>query len=293
MSGIILLGSSGLGSRLKREEKNILVIYWIARNVISFNPKHLKKLYKNQTKPNRMNYSQHRRTCPDWFLDELANAGRENVDADHTTRYDSKEDADATGELSLLKDLGLNGQSEIVDLGAGTGQFTLAAASICRRVIAVDISAAMLDVLQAKIETAGLSNVEIVRAGFLTYRHRSEPVDFVYSRYALHHLPDFWKAIALQRIRSIVRPGALLRLWDVVYHFDPDEAEDRLDRWCATISKDVEGHWRRSDIEEHIRDEHSTFTWLLEPMIEQNGFEIEDAVYSPDGIFAKYIARAI
>jgi hypothetical protein len=34
------------------------------------------------------------------------------------------------------------------------------------------------------------------------------------------------------------------------------------------------------------------FTWLLEPMLEHSGFQIEDASYSPDGIFAKYIARA-
>lgn len=29
--------------------------------------------------------------------------------------------------------------------------------------------------------------------------------------------------------------------------------------------------------EEHVRDEHSTFTWLLEPMIERAGFAIEQA----------------
>ena len=46
------------------------------------------------------------------------------------------------------------------------------------------------------------------------------------------------------------------------------------------------------DLEEHIRDEHSTFTWLLEPMMERSGFQIEDAVYSRDGIFARYVARA-
>jgi len=41
-----------------------------------------------------------------------------------------------------------------------------------------------------------------------------------------------------------------------------------------------------------VRDENSTFSWLLEPMIERSGFEIENAVYSEDDIFAKYILRA-
>ena len=55
------------------------------------------------------------------------------------------------------------------------------------------------------------------------------PADFVYSRYALHHLPDFWKSMALQNLRRTVRTGGILRLWDVVFSFEPAEAEDRIE----------------------------------------------------------------
>lgn len=55
----------------------------------------------------------------------------------------------------------------------------------------------------------------------------------------------------------------------------------------------TEGGWTRGDIEEHIRDEHSTFTGLLEPIIERNGFRLERANHSSDGIFAEYVARAV
>jgi hypothetical protein len=65
-----------------------------------------------------MKFLPNRRTCPDWFIDELANAGRENMDVNHVVQYDSKEDADAVGELSLLEKFGINRQSEVVDLGA-------------------------------------------------------------------------------------------------------------------------------------------------------------------------------
>jgi hypothetical protein len=44
--------------------------------------------------------------------------------------------------------------------------------------------------------------------------------------------------------------------------------------------------------DEHSRGEHSTFTWLLEPMIERAGFTIEEALHSEDGIFARYLIRA-
>ncbi|MBD2101669.1 class I SAM-dependent methyltransferase [Leptolyngbya sp. FACHB-261] len=228
-----------------------------------------------------------------WMLDEVKSAGRENLDPDHASQYDFKEDASVMEELALMKKLGLNGQSEVVDIGAGTGQFTLAAASVCGRVVAVDVSPVMLDVLKAKVSASRLPNVEIVQSGFLTYEHQGRQADFVYSRYALHHLPDFWKALALQRLRQMVRMGGVLRLWDVVYNFDPSEAKDRLDAWCSTLNADPEDGWTRADLEEHIRDEHSTFTWLLEPMIERSRFHIEDVVYSPDGIFARYVARAV
>ncbi len=41
-----------------------------------------------------------------------------------------------------------------------------------------------------------------MQAGFLTYEHRAQPADIVYSRWALHHLSDFWKSVALRRMRS-------------------------------------------------------------------------------------------
>ncbi|HEX6312580.1 MAG TPA: methyltransferase domain-containing protein [Acidimicrobiia bacterium] len=235
----------------------------------------------------------HRRSSRGWLLDEVAGAGRENLDVDHASRYDAKEDADAIGELALLGNLGLDERSEVVDIGAGTGQFVVAAASVCARVVAVDVSLVMLDQLTAKIGASGLSNVEVVRSGFLTYEHRGSPADFVYSRYVLHHLPDSWKTVALERVHRMVRPGGVLRLWDVVYSFDPAEADERIDAWCATGGSDAEQGWSRAELEEHVRDEHSTFTWLLEPMIRRCGFEIEAAEYSPDGCVAKYVARAV
>lgn len=48
------------------------------------------------------------RPLPGWLLDEVAGAGRENVDVEHVARYDAKEHADADEELVLLKELGLH-----------------------------------------------------------------------------------------------------------------------------------------------------------------------------------------
>ena len=228
-----------------------------------------------------------------WWLDERAHAGREHFDEQHARRYDAKMDAQAAAEIGLLQDAGiLDAQSSVVDIGAGSGQFTLAAAQVCRRVVAVDVSPVMLARLTEKLERGAVANVEPVGAGFLTYQHSGEPADLVYSRFALHHLPDFWKAIALCRIAAMLRPGGALRLWDVVYSFEPADAERRIEAWITqTMAADVEHGWTRPELAEHVRDEHSTFTWLLEAMIERAGLDILDAHCDASGMFARYLCQ--
>ena len=225
---------------------------------------------------------------PRWFMDEVAHAGREHLDPAYVPTYDQKARTDPSEDLVLLQHLNLNQSHTLVDLGAGTGTFALAAAELCRRVVAVDVSRDMLAVLREKLERSGIANVESVQGGFLSYDHHGEPADFVYSRHALHHLPDFWKAIALVRIAAILKPGGVLYLRDLVYSFNPDEAEAAIESWLAGASTDARSGWTRSELETHLREEYSTFNWLLEPMIERAGFTIRDGQHH-DSIYSAYI----
>ena len=65
---------------------------------------------------------------PRWYLDELAHAGPEHLDPTYVADYDRKAQVDPTPELAYLRGLGLGENSTFVDLGAGTGVMTLAAA---------------------------------------------------------------------------------------------------------------------------------------------------------------------
>src|SRR4051794_39969093 len=133
-----------------------------------------------------------------WLLVEADVAGREHMDPEHARRYDAKMDSRPEEEVALLESLGVAGADRtVLEFGTGTGQFAMAAAVAFGRVVAVDVSPVMLEQLRQKIAERGEQKVEIVEAGFLTYEHSGDPVDAVYSRYALHHLPDFWKAVAL------------------------------------------------------------------------------------------------
>jgi len=218
-----------------------------------------------------------------WLLDESAHAGPEHFDSRFVSGYDRKQGyPDPTEDIDLFARYGLGPTSVILDLGAATGQFSLAAARQFGTVRAIDVSVQMLEALRDRAAAANVGNLDCIRAGFLSYRHDGPPAVAVYTRNALHHLPDFWKAIALNRMARIMRPGAVLRIHDLIYDFQPSEAEEILDQWLAHAAEDPAEGYTRADFVGHIREEHSTFRWLFEPMLAASGFEIVTADFLRD-----------
>ena len=215
----------------------------------------------------------------EWWLDEHAHAGQEHLDPAYVAGYEAKAGYDPSEDLDVLRRHGLNSESVVLDLGAGTGRFALGAASICRHVIAVDVSPAMIHVLRDRADAAGLHNVTVVQAGFLSYDHAGPPVDVVFTRNALHQIPDFWKAIALDRIAGVLVPGGVLRLRDLVFDFEPSQVSERIADWVAGAVDDPAKGWTADELAEHVRLEYSTYSWLFEPMLERTGFDILERDY--------------
>ena len=219
-------------------------------------------------------------TAP-WHLDELLHAGPEHLDPGYVAAYDAKSPTDWSDDLATLSTLGIGTMSTVVDFGAGTGAFARAITPLVARVVAVDVSDAM-------VESMNGQGLEAVHAGFLTYEHEGASPAAVFTRNALHHLPDFWKAVALERIARLLQPGGVLLLRDIVYSFEPGEADDAIASWLASAPRDPAHGWTADQLAEHVREEHSTFTWLLEPMLERAGFEIRERWVSPNRAFAAY-----
>lgn len=232
-----------------------------------------------------------RHRVPDWFLDEAAHAGPEHLSADYARYYDRKAGFDPTDDVNLLLQQGLGPSDTLIDFGAGTGRLAMAAAGRSRRVVAVDPSSAMTAALENSVRAARVNNIAVIRAGFLTYTHEGQAAAAVYSRNALHHLPDFWKAIALSRIFDILRPDGVLFLRDIVYSFEAAETETVIESWIASGAASSAQGWTPEELAEHVRSEHSTFSWLLEPMIDRAGFVIEDVSHSESKVFSAYTCR--
>lgn len=214
-----------------------------------------------------------------WWLDERAHAGGEHLDPAYVAGYDRKAGFDPAEDLDVLRRNGLDRDSTVVDLGAGTGTFTVAAAPHCRRVVAVDVSPAMTTALRQRVHDLGLENVTVVEAGFLSYEHSGEPADVIFTRNALHQIPDFWKAIALERMASFLRPHGTLRLRDLVFDFAPGDAERRIEAWMSGAVTDPTVGWTAEELAEHVRGEFSTYSWLLDTMLDRTGFTVTERTF--------------
>lgn len=226
---------------------------------------------------------------PTWYYDEFKQIGTDYEFADEVRNYDKrmhelrnipKETADTINKLGITKG------SILVEFGCGTAELSIAAAELCSRVHAVDISPVMIDYAREKAKSRNANNVEFHHAGFLTYEHADEPADIIVTQLAMHHLPDFWKIVALGRINDMLKPGGKFFLRDVVYSFDMKEYRNELDVWLSTIK----GSCGSVNCKNHIRDEYSTTSWIMEDMLKHTGFNIISADYK-DGVFGAYLCE--
>ncbi len=103
----------------------------------------------------------------------------------------------------------LAGVENVLEVAAGTGLATVAAANVVRRVVATDYSEAMLRVLRENVERAGLSNVECLRRDIYSLGFAPRSFDAVLCANVLHLVPDL--SGALTKLREVLRPkGKLL-----------------------------------------------------------------------------------
>ena len=219
-----------------------------------------------------------------WIFDEFQDFGWSDIK--EIEAYDEKSGVNPELERKRLLELRVAEGHTLIDFGCGTGALALEAAKLCKRVIAVDVSAAMLAYMKRKAESLGLTNIDYVQQGFLTYQHRGAPVDFVFTQRTLHHLPDFWKVQALQRMVDVLRPSGVLFIRDILFSFEPNEINHAVEAW---VSSRPANSFPREFFEHDIREEYITFTWLFEAMLERVGFDIKEVSYGDYQAYAKYV----
>lgn len=223
-----------------------------------------------------------------WQYNEFKQVGTDYSKETEVQIYDSRHanfrdiEAESIKVLDLLE---TKGDSTIIDFGSGSGAFAIQAAKHCAKVYAVDVSQAMIDHATAKSINAGISNIEFHHAGFLTYEHNDLPVDIAVTTFAFHHLPDFWKGVALKRVNSMLKPGGYFYIHDVIL-----EETNALENIAALIDKlgMLGGKLLREDTEKHFKDEYSTYDWVIDDLLLRAGF-IMKSKQIDDGVLGTYV----
>jgi ubiquinone/menaquinone biosynthesis C-methylase UbiE len=137
-------------------------------------------------------------------------------------------------------------EAVVLDLGCGSGQVTLPLARLAARVLAVDVSAEAIKMLQERALQEGISSIEALAQPIETLELEPESVDLVVSNYALHHLRDADKEDTLRRAYRWLRPGGSLVVGDMMFGRGGDRRDREIikSKIRALAARGPAGWWR-------------------------------------------------
>src|SRR5580698_6325540 len=156
----------------------------------------------------------------DWYYNERRQVG---IGSAVASLYDLNDDSDEHARTALTM-LGVQRGWRVADIGCGSGVLACEAAEMGAEVDAIDISPAMLALAEIHARDRKVE-IRTQSAGLLSFAYQPNSYDLVVSEFTLHHLPDFWKAVALSRIYGALKPGANFFLRDIVFVSMPDGPE--------------------------------------------------------------------
>lgn len=93
------------------------------------------------------------------FNDDVERAFWEKLAPVYTTNYNLNSDTDKIAN-KLRSILGYN--KKVLEIGCGSGNFTMLMADYCKEIIGIDFSAAMLNELNKRVESSKLENIRLV-----------------------------------------------------------------------------------------------------------------------------------
>ena len=123
----------------------------------------------------------------------------------------------------------------VLDIGCGAGFDTLIAARQvvpAGRVIAVDMTTAMIEKAAAGAREIGVSNVDFRQGLAEKLPAANESVDVVISNGVINLCPD--KMAVMGEVHRVLQHGGRFQIADIVVHKEvPQDAKDDIDLWSG------------------------------------------------------------
>jgi SAM-dependent methyltransferase len=144
----------------------------------------------------------------------------------------------------------------------------------------------MLQYAENRAKAEGLNDIEFRHAGFLTFSVSPGTFDAAVSVAALHHLPDLWKAVALNNIHLALKPGGQFLFCDIVFSSKDRDPRLRFDAFIDAMPESMQ-----EGTIGHIAKEYSTLDWIMEGLLTRAGFRILRIVDSQTPLI-QYLCKA-
>jgi ubiquinone/menaquinone biosynthesis C-methylase UbiE len=145
---------------------------------------------------------------------------------------------------------------DVLELGAGTGRLTRLVMPLARSILALDVSAAMLEIARTSLRLSGEHNWHIAAADHRWLPVRDHAADVVLAGWTIgQHVawnPGTWQAdveCILSEIRRALRPGGTIMILETLGtgHAAP-QPHPRLADYCAHLERiGFASTWIRTD----------------------------------------------
>jgi ubiquinone/menaquinone biosynthesis C-methylase UbiE len=110
--------------------------------------------------------------------------------------------------LRAFDRLGWTGGERLLDVGCGTGSYTMLMAADFEQTVGIDLQTEDLDEFQRRVDRAGLTGIEVRKQSVTSLPYPDEHFDAVTSIECIEHIDDLRKG--LSEMARVLRPGGRL-----------------------------------------------------------------------------------
>jgi ubiquinone/menaquinone biosynthesis C-methylase UbiE len=122
--------------------------------------------------------------------------------------------------------------ARVVEIATGPGYVAMGFAAVCREVVGVDVTDAMLAIARQTAAERGLTNIRFEAGNAAALAFEDGAFDVVLCRYAFHHFEQPERVLA-EMVR-VCRPGGTVAVEDAIVSEHPDRAayQNRFENLC-------------------------------------------------------------
>jgi ubiquinone/menaquinone biosynthesis C-methylase UbiE/DNA-binding transcriptional ArsR family regulator len=156
-------------------------------------------------------------------------------------------------EAAIRAAVGPDPIQTLLDLGTGTGRMLELLGSLATRAVGIDQSPQMLSVARARIERAGLRNVQLRQGDIYAAPVEADGYDLVIMHQVLHYLDDPLRAI--REAARALRPGGRLLIVDFAPHEEETLRTAHAHRRLGFAAEEIAGFMASAGLDLMTKDD--------------------------------------